>query len=153
VFGEAEKLSTEIILRGLHGIEEAPWRDMKGKPLDDRGLARRLRQYGIKSRTVRIGEATPKGYERADFFDAWSRYIPPPSPATSATSATSATTQCFQGETCCGSVADVADVADAVAATSQKNTSKINRVADVALVADLPEHRGGRPPTVRPVRG
>jgi hypothetical protein len=142
VFGEAEKLSTEIILRGLHGIEEAPWRDMKGKPLDDRGLARRLRQYGIKSRTVRIGEATPKGYERADFFDAWSRYIPPPSPATSATSATSATTQCFQGETCCGSVADVADVADAVAATSQKNTSKINRVADVALVADLPEHRG-----------
>jgi hypothetical protein len=147
VFGEAEKLSTEIILRGLHGIEEAPWREMKGKPLDDRGLARRLRQYGIKSRTVRIGEATPKGYERADFADAWSRYIPPPSPATSATSATSATTQCFQREPCCGSVADVADdsvadVADAVAATGQKNGSKINRVADVADVADLAEHRG-----------
>ncbi len=78
---------------------------MRGKPLDQRGLARHLRQYGIKSRTVRIGEATPKGYERADFFDAWSRYIPPPPPATSATSATSATAQCFQGETCCGSVA------------------------------------------------
>ena len=37
----------------------------RGKPLDERGLANRLRQYGVKSQTVRIGDATPKGYRRA----------------------------------------------------------------------------------------
>jgi hypothetical protein len=93
VFGDADKLATEIILKKLHEIEEAPWRDMKGKPLNDRGLARRLCEYGIKSRTVRIGDATPRGYERADFIDAWSRYLPP-SPAASATTTTSATMAC-----------------------------------------------------------
>jgi len=30
----------------------------------------------IKSRSVRIGDHTPKGYRRKDFLDAWSRYIP-----------------------------------------------------------------------------
>jgi hypothetical protein len=106
VFGETEKLSTDVILKRLHEIEEAPWRDLKGKSLDDRGLARRLRQYGIKSRTVRIGEATPRGYERADFVDAWSRYIPPSPPPTNATSKTSAANGHLQAN----SVAHVADV-------------------------------------------
>jgi hypothetical protein len=109
VFGETEKLSTDVILKRLHEIEEAPWRDLKGKSLDDRGLARRLRQYGIKSRTVRIGEATPRGYERADFVDAWSRYIPPSPPPTSTTSATSKTSA-TNGHLQADSVAHVADV-------------------------------------------
>jgi hypothetical protein len=89
VFGDAEKWATEAVLKRLHEIEEAPWVDLKGKPLDDRGLARRLREYGIKSRTVRIGSTTPRGYERKDFLDAWARYLP--SLRTSATSTTSAT--------------------------------------------------------------
>ena len=88
-FGNAEKVATETILKQLHEIEEAPWRDIRGKPLDGRGLARRLREYGIRSHTVRLGNATPRGYERKDFLDAWARYLQ--SPATSATSATSAT--------------------------------------------------------------
>jgi hypothetical protein len=50
---------------------------MRGKPLDERGLANRLRQYGIKSKNVRIGDKISKGYERADLFDAWQRYLPP----------------------------------------------------------------------------
>jgi len=91
VFGDADKLATETILKALHERDESPWRDIKGKPLDGRGLARRLREYGIKSRTVRIGNATPRGYERADFHDAWARYLPSPTSATSATSATPAT--------------------------------------------------------------
>jgi len=109
VFGDADRLATEIILKGLHKIEEAPWGDMKGKPLDSRGLARLLRQYGLKSRTVRIGPATLRGYERADFADAWSRYLPP-SPAATETSATSAKTT---SEKCpeIGHVAHVAHVA------------------------------------------
>lgn len=76
-FGDADKLATETLLQRLTEIEEAPWGDMKGKPLDSRWLACRLREYGVRSRTVRIGVATRRGYERADFLDAWSRYLPP----------------------------------------------------------------------------
>lgn len=77
VFGDADAMATEAILNALHDIDEAPWADLKGKPLDARGLSWRLRQYGIKPRTVRIGHATPKGYRREDLHDAWARYLQP----------------------------------------------------------------------------
>lgn len=44
-------------------------------------MAVRLRQYGIKSKQVRIGEASLKGYEKSDFVDAWERYLPSPPPS------------------------------------------------------------------------
>jgi hypothetical protein len=84
-------LSTDALLTNLRGIEEGPWADLRGRELDSRGLANRLRKYEIRSRTIRVGDATPKGYRREDFEDAWSRYLS----AKSATSATSATqTEC-----------------------------------------------------------
>ena len=58
-------------------IEEAPWQDIRGRPLNDRGLAFRLHEYGIRSRTIRRGDDRAKGYARADFEDAWARYLPP----------------------------------------------------------------------------
>lgn len=76
VFGAAEPLPTEAILDRLHAIEEAPWADLRGKPLDARGLSNRLRPYGVHSRTVRIGATTPKGYRTEDLHDAWARYLP-----------------------------------------------------------------------------
>ena len=41
VFGTADELPSKIILQKLVCIEEAPWADMRGKPLDERGLANR----------------------------------------------------------------------------------------------------------------
>jgi Protein of unknown function (DUF3631) len=79
VFGTADELPSKIILQKLVCIEEAPWADMRGKPLDERGLANRLRQYQVKSRTIRVADTTPKGYRREDLFDAWARYLPLPS--------------------------------------------------------------------------
>ena len=38
--------------------------------------ARMIAPYGIKSITVRYGGAVTRGYFRADFEDAWSRYLP-----------------------------------------------------------------------------
>jgi hypothetical protein len=87
VFGDAAALATVERLERLHAIDEAPWGDWYGKPLDDRGLARRLRPYGIGSTKVRIGEASVRGYRRNDLWDAWSRYLPTPS-GTSGTSGT-----------------------------------------------------------------
>jgi hypothetical protein len=72
-----DAMATAAILPKLHALPESPWSDIRGKPLDDRGLARRLRAYDIKSRTVRISDATPRGYAREDLWDAWSRYLPP----------------------------------------------------------------------------
>ena len=49
----------------------SPWKDIRGKPLDERGLAQRLKGYGIKSKTVRVEGKTAKGYAAEDFHDAW----------------------------------------------------------------------------------
>ena len=76
VFGNAEAMATATILEALHAMSEAPWSDIRGKPLNDRGLAVRLRQYSVKSKTLRIGSGTSKGYARADLWDAWESYLP-----------------------------------------------------------------------------
>jgi hypothetical protein len=127
----------------LHEMAESPWGDFKGKPLDERGLSRFLKQYGIKSKSVRIGNSTPKGYARSDLHDAWARYLPP-SPAKSATGATGATLVIQQSETVADSggntrnVADaVSDVADDVEGAGPNNPRKLNGVSDVADVAHL----------------
>jgi hypothetical protein len=75
-----EKLPTEQLLYRLTELPESPWANIRGKPLDDRGLAARLRKYQVHPKTIRIGDRTPRGYERADFEDPWARYLPPLSP-------------------------------------------------------------------------
>jgi hypothetical protein len=89
VFGTMDALPTKQILEQLHAIEEAPWGDLKGKALDDRGIARRLREYGVTSRVMWFGEKQARGYTRADLQDAWGRYIP----ASSVTTVTPVTTK------------------------------------------------------------
>lgn len=75
---QLDQLSTEQILEKLHAIIESPWGDLRGKPLDPRGLARRLKDYDVKPTTIRLAMSTPKGYRRCDLHDAWSRYLPAP---------------------------------------------------------------------------
>ncbi len=89
IFRDDDQLATETILQRLHDMEEAPWGDLRGKPLGARGLANYLRRYGIRSKSVRVGKFTPKGYTKESLFDAWERYLA--TPTKSATSATSAT--------------------------------------------------------------
>ena len=85
-------MSTEQILEALHAIDEAPWDDLYGKPLNPRGLAQRLRRYEVSSTSVRVGDWTGKGYRKEDLHDAWARYLPSGAPQyESATSATNAT--------------------------------------------------------------
>lgn len=90
VFGESPAMATADILCALIAMDEAPWGDLKGKPLDSRKLANFLKPYGVQSKNVRIGSDIVKGYAREDLFDPWQRYLAP-SPNGSATSATPAT--------------------------------------------------------------
>jgi hypothetical protein len=95
VFGDEEQMTTKQILAVLCALEDAPWNDLKGKPITDNQLARRLQQYSVKSKNVRIGDVVRKGYVRADLYDVWRRYLPPlaDKPATAATAATSSSFQ------------------------------------------------------------
>lgn len=93
VFCGADRMPTTQILAALTAMDEAPWADMNGKPLDSRQLSKHLADYvtsdnqPIKARNMRIGEGVAKGYYATDLADAWARYCPPP-PGNSATSAT-----------------------------------------------------------------
>jgi len=59
---DEEHIFTEDIITALVEKDDAPWGDLRGKPLDARGLAKRLSKYEIKPRTVRVGDRTSKGY-------------------------------------------------------------------------------------------
>jgi hypothetical protein len=73
-----EIIATVDLLAAINADDELPfggWRE--GKGLDARTLARMLRRYGPRPRTVRVGDATAKGYHAEDLADAWARYLPP----------------------------------------------------------------------------
>jgi Protein of unknown function (DUF3631) len=95
VFGDADAMFTETILEKLHALEESPWGDLRGKSLDARGLAGRLRKYEVHPKTVRVGDNTAKGYKRDALADLWARYLSPlrDSADTSDTTSQSSATQ------------------------------------------------------------
>jgi hypothetical protein len=110
---DADALPSRVLLQKLRDLEESPWHDLKGKPLDERGLAHRLRQYDIRSKNIRIGSSVTKGYDRADFRDIWARYLPSDtSSENSATRVTSVTTHKKQEVEVAGELSPVAAVAD-----------------------------------------
>lgn len=78
VFGDEDRLATETALARLRDLDEAPWSDLRGRPLDARGLARRLTTYGVRSTKVKVDGKALQGYRREDLYDSWQRYLPSP---------------------------------------------------------------------------
>ncbi len=77
--GTADAASTVDLLAAINADETMPfggWRE--GKGIDARALARLLKPYEVKPRTVRIGHGTAKGYHVAELADVWARYLPSP---------------------------------------------------------------------------
>jgi hypothetical protein len=77
------RLRTTDILTALCDLDEAPWGDLDGKPLDARRLARELDRYGVKPTPFKENSKTVKGYQTTGphgLADAWDRYLPPPHP-------------------------------------------------------------------------
>ncbi|MBQ0883872.1 DUF3631 domain-containing protein [Streptomyces sp. RM72] len=79
-----DRLPTVAILDRLNVLDDAPWADLHGKPLDNRRLSRMLAEYmtadnePIASRNIKTAGSVLKGYYAADLSDAWARYCPPP---------------------------------------------------------------------------
>jgi Protein of unknown function (DUF3631) len=142
VFSDSDVMATETILEKLHALEESPWNDLRGKQLDARGLASKLKKYDVPSPTsVRVGDKTPRGYKREWLVDIWTRYLPP-SPAKGATSATPQHSSAAGSESVADSGLSVADVPPHVADSQPSNHA---HVADVADVADKSEDGGEEP--------
>lgn len=72
-----DRLHSAELTAALVALEERPWADYRrGKPLTENVLARLLRPFKVQSKQLRIGAVSKKGYELADFTDAFSRYLP-----------------------------------------------------------------------------
>jgi hypothetical protein len=88
-FGTREKLPSAELVDSLLGLEEGPYQELnRGRPINQNWLAKFLKGVVTgKTATIRIGSKTPKGYHRAQFEEAWPRYLPetPQNPATAAT--------------------------------------------------------------------
>ncbi len=76
-FERSEQMSTADLLAYLTDLDESPWGDLRGKPLDARSLSRRLAKYDIAPKNLRIDGRICKGYSREDLHDAWTRYLTP----------------------------------------------------------------------------
>jgi hypothetical protein len=109
VFGDADRMGTESILQQLLSLPESPWADICGKPLNNRGLAMKLRKYGVKPKVVRIGGVTHRGYLAEDLREQWRRYVS--LPGKSVTSETSETPDSAESDALKGAAA-VTDVTD-----------------------------------------
>ncbi len=77
IFGhDRERITTAELIRLLCADEEKPWATFnRGNEITPRQVAKRLREYGILSHTIRIGIETAKGYTLDQFKEAFSRYL------------------------------------------------------------------------------
>jgi putative DNA primase/helicase len=72
-----EMVRTKDLVRYLCSLPENPWLEANrgGRPITDNWLAARLRGFGICSRGLRLGEQVFRGYDKADFAEAFARYL------------------------------------------------------------------------------
>lgn len=74
--GDAQMIWTGDLLDVINRDDSLPfggWRN--GQGLDARGLAKLLKPYGVKSRTLRMGSEVAKGYSLADLAEPFARYL------------------------------------------------------------------------------
>ena len=126
------RMTSRAIVDRLVELEESPWADLYGKPLDQRRLSRELARYGVVSKNIKLpDDSVRKGYSTAGqdgLADAWRRYLPE-----RATSATPATSQVRP-------VADEFPVADTSATEAE-----VAPVADVAAAGGAVWRVSGEP--------
>jgi hypothetical protein len=101
-FADHDRLATAVLLHALVDRgDDSPWADWWGRDVEagelkgpGSRLARMLKPYGIEPRPIRLGTEVMRGYQAADFADAWDRMLPPFAipPEKDATDATEDTT-------------------------------------------------------------
>ena len=81
-----DRTASADLCERLAAMENRPWPELgrSKNRITPAALARLLGPLGVRPNTIRVGEATPKGYMKADFNDAFLRYLRDP-PSQSAT--------------------------------------------------------------------
>ncbi|MEU4390593.1 DUF3631 domain-containing protein [Kribbella sp. NPDC023855] len=77
-FQDADALPTAVLLDRLKADPEAPWATHGPNGLTPMKMGNLLRDFEIRSDTIRFPTGQAKGYHRNDFTDAWNRYCPEP---------------------------------------------------------------------------
>ena len=87
---DLDRITTAELIRLLCTDGEKPWATFnRGNAISPRQVAKRLKEYGILSHTIRIGIETAKGYTIDQFREVFSRYLPIPHELSVTTSQTS----------------------------------------------------------------
>jgi putative DNA primase/helicase len=74
---DTTSLATTDILDVLTKMEDRPWPEWRrGHPLTPSSLSKLLKPYAIAPKQMRTGAGVVRGYDRADFEEAWARYTP-----------------------------------------------------------------------------
>lgn len=72
-----QPLPSAELTAALVAMPDRPWAEWSGgRPMTSVKLAGRLKPFGLRTRKVRDGARTVNAYLRADFLDAWGRYLP-----------------------------------------------------------------------------
>ena len=67
--------SRDIVAR-LNSVQGRPWADaLNGKPITELWLSQQLRPYGVRPKTIWIGDTSAKGYVQESFMETFRRYI------------------------------------------------------------------------------
>ena len=78
IFGtkKINRIFTHKLVEALCEDSEKPWETYnRGKPITPRQLSRRLSEYGIVSKSIRIDYENKKGFEKSQFEETFSRYL------------------------------------------------------------------------------
>ena len=72
-----ERVFSRTLTAELNAQGDRPWAELRrGRQATELWLARELRPYGVRPRTMWIGEEAAKGYLKEDFNEVFVRYIP-----------------------------------------------------------------------------
>jgi hypothetical protein len=79
VTAETERMFSADLVQRLALFPGRPWGSLlRGKPINERWLAKQLNPYGIRPRNLRIGKVQAKGYLKDELVDICCRYVPKP---------------------------------------------------------------------------
>tara|TARA_R100000900_G_scaffold39187_2_gene32279 strand:- start:638 stop:1849 length:1212 start_codon:yes stop_codon:yes gene_type:complete len=72
----SSRVTSKDLCEALNSDEEGPWKTCSnGKPITPNLVGKLLRPYGVKPKTMRVGNSTLRGYEQAQLEDAFERYL------------------------------------------------------------------------------
>ena len=70
------KISTADLINHLCDDDEKSWATYnRGKPITPRQVAKKLKEYGIASKNLRVNYEVVKGFEHEQFIEAFARYL------------------------------------------------------------------------------